>query len=100
MAQLMATLAAHQLDDGTEHFDPSTLAVTTIDTGNPANNVIPASCRATVNIRFNDDHNSADLTKWLQQEVQKISDDSGIDIDMTTKVSGESFQGRQSAIWF
>jgi succinyl-diaminopimelate desuccinylase len=44
---------------GTEHFDPSTLAVTTIDTGNPASNVIPAEGRATVNIRFNDRHSGA-----------------------------------------
>jgi succinyl-diaminopimelate desuccinylase len=27
---------------GTAHFDPSTLAIVTIDTGNPATNVIPA----------------------------------------------------------
>lgn len=40
MAELMHVLAAHELDQGTDHFDPSSLAVVTIDTGNPATNVI------------------------------------------------------------
>ena len=91
MAQLMATLAAHQLDDGTEHFDPSTLAVTTIDTGNPANNVIPAQCKATVNIRFNDTWTSDALTNWLNRELQGVSALFDVEIEMRTQVSGESF---------
>lgn len=91
MAQLMATLATHELDQGTEHFDASTLAITTIDTGNPANNVIPAETRATVNIRFNDTHNSDGLITWLQSETDKIAKETGIKIEMRTQVSGESF---------
>ena len=91
LARLMAELDRHVLDEGTEHFDPSTLAVTTIDTGNPANNVIPAQCRATVNIRFNDAHSSASLTEWLKREAEKVAWDTGIEIAMETKVSGESF---------
>ena len=91
MARLMADLDAHVLDEGTEHFDASTLAVTTIDTGNPATNVIPAECRATVNIRFNDAHNSDELTAWLRAEMARIAEATGIEFDMTVKVSGESF---------
>jgi succinyldiaminopimelate desuccinylase (EC 3.5.1.18) len=41
VARLVDILASHELDQGTAHFDPSTLAVVTIDTGNPATNVIP-----------------------------------------------------------
>ncbi|MDB4558643.1 succinyl-diaminopimelate desuccinylase [Amylibacter sp.] len=91
MAQLMATLAAHALDDGTQHFDPSTLAVTTIDTGNTANNVIPAQCRSTVNIRFNDTWSSEALIKWLTREMQGVAALFDIEFDMKTQVSGESF---------
>jgi succinyl-diaminopimelate desuccinylase len=91
MARLMDRLDTHELDRGTEFFDPSTLAVTTIDTGNPANNVIPATCRATVNIRFNDSHHSTDLIAWLRAEADKVAGETGIAFDMTTKVSGESF---------
>ena len=91
IARLMDRLATHVLDEGTEYFDPSTLAVTTIDTGNPANNVIPAQCRATVNIRFNDAHDSAGLIQWLEAEAAKVAGETGVEITMTTKVSGESF---------
>jgi succinyl-diaminopimelate desuccinylase len=91
MARLMDRLASHVLDEGTEHFEASTLAVTTIDTGNPANNVIPAECRATVNIRFNDAHSSDDITAWLQSEADKIAGESDVEVGMTTSVSGESF---------
>jgi succinyl-diaminopimelate desuccinylase len=91
MAQLMANLAAHELDNGTEHFDASSLQITTIDTGNPANNVIPAETRSTVNIRFNDAHTSDKLTKWLQSEVKKVAEATDIEIDMRVQVSGESF---------
>ena len=91
MARLMDRLASHTLDTGTEFFDASTLAVTTIDTGNPATNVIPAACRATVNIRFNDAHTSAALIAWLNDEAGKVAAETGIEFEMTTKVSGESF---------
>jgi len=91
MARLMDQLASHTLDTGTDHFDASTLAVTTIDTGNPATNVIPAVCRATVNIRFNDLHNSADLIAWLRRIANDLATTEGVKIDMVTQVSGESF---------
>ena len=88
LAQLITDLAGHELDTGTDHFDASTLAVTTFDTGNPATNVIPAECR---NIRFNDAHTSDMLISWLQTEATRVVKHTGVDIEMTTKVSGESF---------
>jgi succinyl-diaminopimelate desuccinylase len=91
MARLMDRLASHELDKGTEHFDASTLAVVTIDTGNPATNVIPAECTATVNIRFNDTHSGASLTDWLKEEAEKAAAEFDVDISMRVKISGESF---------
>lgn len=91
MARLMDVLSSRVLDEGTEHFDPSSLQVLTIDTGNPATNVTPAQTRATVNIRFNDAHNSTDLTAWMQEEVDKVASDFDVRVEMQLKVSGESF---------
>ncbi len=91
VARLIDRLSRDVLDEGTEHFDPSTLAATTIDTGNSANNVIPATCRATVNIRFDDAHDSVSLTQWLRSEADAVASQTGVSIDMTVKVSGESF---------
>ncbi len=91
MVRLMDRLASHELDQGTDHFDASTLAITTVDTGNPATNVIPAQCRATVNIRFNDLHSGDSLSQWLNSMVDQVADETGITFDLRVKVSGESF---------
>lgn len=91
LARLIDRLASASLDEGSEHFDASTLTVTTFDTGNPATNVIPAQCRATVNIRFNDLHTSDSLTAMLRAAANEVASDTGVQIEMTTKVSGESF---------
>ncbi|PRY78213.1 succinyl-diaminopimelate desuccinylase [Yoonia maritima] len=91
MARLVDRLSSHVLDEGTDHFDPSTLAVVTIDTGNPATNVIPASCTAAVNVRFNDAHSSQSIIDWFAEEVAQIKGTFGVDIDTKVKVSGESF---------
>lgn len=91
MARLMDRLSSHELDTGTDHFDPSTLAVVTIDTGNPANNVIPAECRSAVNLRFNDLHSGQSLTDWMQSEADRVAEEFGVTIDVKVKISGESF---------
>ena len=91
IARLMDRLASHELDQGTDHFDASTLAVVTIDTGNPATNVIPAQCSGTVNIRFNDTHTGASLSDWLKAEAARVADEFGVQVDTKIKISGESF---------
>ncbi len=91
MARLIDRLASHELDRGTAHFDASTLAVVTIDTGNPATNVIPAQCRAAVNIRFNDAHSGAELSRWLHAQAAEVAQVFGVQIDTEIKISGESF---------
>lgn len=91
MVQLMTALEETALDEGTEHFDQSTLAITTIDVGNTATNVIPETCRATVNIRFNDNHSGKTLTEWLQSHLDKVSESTKTRIQMKVKISGESF---------
>ncbi|CUI34396.1 succinyl-diaminopimelate desuccinylase [Cognatishimia activa] len=91
MAQLMHQFSSYELDQGTEHFDASTLAVVTMDTGNPATNVIPSECKSTMNIRFNDAHSGASLTDWINEQVAETTRQTGIEIDVTIKISGESF---------
>lgn len=91
LARLMDRLASHELDQGTDHFDQSTLAVVTMDTGNSATNVIPAACRGAVNIRFSDAHSGASLTAWLQEEADRVAAEFGVKVAVRVKVSGESF---------
>ena len=91
LVRLLAALEAEPLDQGTAHFDASTLAITTIDCGNPATNVIPAKGTATVNIRFNDSHSGASLTAWLQDKADAVAAETGVRFDLRVSISGESF---------
>ncbi len=86
VAMLQALIAA-PLDEGTAHFQPSTLQVSTIDIGNPAPNVIPGLARATFNIRFNDRWTSDSLKDWLKQKLDAVGGRYSLDFH----VSGESF---------
>ena len=91
LVKLLTRLEAQPLDTGTAHFDASTLAITTIDCGNPANNVIPAKGSATVNIRFNDAHSGASLSRWLQDHATAVQAETGVQIGLRITISGESF---------
>jgi succinyl-diaminopimelate desuccinylase len=91
LAQLVTQFASHKLDKGNEHFDPSTLAFTTVDVGNDTTNVIPGEARAAFNIRFNDKHTPDSLINWVTDRAQRIAQESGCQIDITSQTSGVSF---------
>ena len=80
-----------RLDEGSAHFEPSHLQITTIDCGNPASNVIPAQATATVNIRFNDTHSGDTLSAWLRHEAEAMAEATGCEIGLRISVSGEAF---------
>jgi succinyl-diaminopimelate desuccinylase len=91
MVRLLAKLEAEPLDRGNADFDPSTLAITTVDCGNTASNVIPARATATVNIRFNDTHSGETLSAWLRSEAEAVAEATGVEIGLAISVSGEAF---------
>ncbi|MGE5516557.1 MAG: succinyl-diaminopimelate desuccinylase [Bacteroidota bacterium] len=94
LLDILRRLTETPLDQGSEHFQASTLALTTVDVGNPATNVIPAEARAGFNIRFNDLHSGASLEKWIRDTVEAA----GGDVDCTVEVSGESFLTQPGAL--
>ena len=87
MVRMLAPLIEKPLDDGTEHFQPSNVEITSADVGNTASNVVPARARATINIRFNDTHDSASLTKWLRDTFDAV----GGTYELGVRVTGEAF---------
>ena len=91
LAGICTRLAETPLDLGSTHFQPSTLALTSIDTGNPVSNVIPSEGRAVFNVRFNDRHTSKSIKVWAEQIVETGLDGTGCTAEMDWKVSGESF---------
>jgi succinyl-diaminopimelate desuccinylase len=69
LVAMLHALVAAPLDDGTPHFQPSSLQIATIDVGNPTDNVIPGTARATINIRFNDRWTSATIKDWVKRRL-------------------------------
>ncbi|HTH98608.1 MAG TPA: succinyl-diaminopimelate desuccinylase [Stellaceae bacterium] len=87
LVQMLHRLTAKPMDQGTEHFEASTLQISTIDIGNPATNVIPTQARACFNIRFNDGWTGESVEEWLRDELAVIGGPHALSV----KVSGESF---------
>jgi succinyl-diaminopimelate desuccinylase len=54
LVKYLDTLKGAIFDKGSAFFPPTNLEITTIDTGNPASNVIPGEARAVFNLRFSD----------------------------------------------
>ena len=69
---MLAPVNGVTLDTGNAYFDASTAHVTTIDTGNKAGNVIPATVSASFNIRFNTEHKAEDLIGWLEEHFDRV----------------------------
>jgi succinyl-diaminopimelate desuccinylase len=91
MASFINRLSAWTLDSGSEHFERSTLALTTVDVGNPAVNVIPAEATAGFNIRFNDLHAPQSLMSSIEKFAAEVTRAHGGEITLASSVSGVSF---------
>ena len=97
LVALLNALLALTLDEGTDHFQPSRLELTSIDVGNEATNVIPGAAAARFNVRFNDRHTGASLERTIRAHL----DATGEPYDLAIEVSGEAFvtpPGRLSTI--
>jgi succinyl-diaminopimelate desuccinylase len=87
LLKMLAAITETPLDEGTEHFQPSSVVISTIDVGNPATNVIPSEARATFNIRFNDLHTQASLKARLEETFNAI----GGEYEFRAQANGEAF---------
>ncbi len=101
IVKMLETITSKELDQGTDHFQASTIQVSTIDVDNPATNVIPAKAKATFNVRFNDLHKATDIERWLREQFDMLTNQTDGSYDLITKVSGEAFlspPGQLSAV--
>jgi len=87
LGKMIAALTDTPLDDGTEHFQPTSLQFSTVDVGNNASNVIPAQASATFNSRFNDSF----TIESLEAEVRRRLDAVGGSYDLSLGSSSTSF---------
>ncbi len=87
LVRILAAIDTVTLDEGTEWFQPSNIEFTDIEVGNGATNVIPASARARLSIRFNDQQKGADLVEM----IERIAHDVEPGAKVMGKISGEAF---------
>lgn len=86
LARLTNALVTTPLDQGTTHFAPSSLQLTSIDVGNPASNVIPAKATARFNIRFNDTFTPESLEARVRETLNAV--DTRYDLQATVSGGG------------
>jgi succinyl-diaminopimelate desuccinylase len=87
LIRALDALTSAPVDAGTDWFEASSLQITSVDVGNGATNVIPASARAALNIRFNDGHSGDSLTAWVRATLSRYAER----FDLESSISGESF---------
>jgi len=91
LAHVLNWLSELRLDDGTTQFAPSNLEVTSVETGNTADNVIPAQVTARFNIRFNDAHTPESLQGLIAGRITETLAGTGLSHDLDFHLSGDSF---------
>ena len=88
---ILGMLQSRHLDHGSEFFQPSNLEITTVDVGNPTENMIPETARARFNIRFNVAHSGASLTEWVEGILEEARQGFDGTVEAEIRISGESF---------
>jgi len=91
MLGILSKLQARHLDDGSEFFQPSNFEITTIDVGNPTENMIPETARARLNVRFNINHTGVSLSEWIESVIADAQENFSGEITANFRISGESF---------
>ncbi len=86
---MLAALQDEPFDQGSPHFEPSHLEITSIDVGNPAVNVIPAEAHARFNIRFNEHHTSQSLRALIEERCKAAAQ--GSTFRISYEPASESF---------
>ena len=87
LVRILAEIDSVSLDAGTDWFQPSNIEFTDIEVGNGATNVIPASARARLSIRFNDRHSGAELVAMIERIAHAVEPRA----KLIGKISGEAF---------
>ena len=73
LARMIDRLSTTPLDQGSQHFQPSSLQATILSVPNSATNVIPGSARANFNIRYNDLHTRPGIEAWVRERCEEAA---------------------------
>ena len=99
LSKLLTNILAEPLDNGNKFFLPTSIQIPTFDVGNSAHNVIPEIARATINIRFNDEHTAESLIDWLRKKIDEVfSREKNASCHFTEEISARSFINKEGEL--
>ncbi len=92
LARFIDWISRAKLDEGNDHFGPTTLAVTTVEVGNSAGNVVPARAMAKFNVRYSTEHSYQSLRDWVDAQIATMQADVG------GRWTAKSYEGAEAFI--
>lgn len=95
LANILAAIKSKAIDVGNEFFPPSNLEITSIETSEAAQNVIPEWARAKMSVRYNTLHTDKDIEQWLRGICDQYAQDK---YTLTPRLSGEPFLTKPGAL--
>ena len=93
-APAIAELAATVWDSGNEHFPPTTWQISNIKGGTGATNVIPGTVEILFNFRFS----TASTPESLQQRLEEVLKQHGVDYDIAWTLGARPFLTAEGAL--
>lgn len=88
LANILADIKSKPLDNGTEHFLPTGLEITALDTPEGAHNVIPEWASAHMSVRYNTEHTAAGIAAYLSAIGDRYAKGK---YELVERLSGEPF---------
>ena len=91
LARIIDRLSETPLDDGTSHFQPSSLEATIVSVPTRATNVIPGSAQANFNIRYNDLHTRPGIEAWVRAQCEAAAREVDARFSLAFEGTGDVF---------
>jgi succinyl-diaminopimelate desuccinylase len=91
LARIIDKLSSTPLDQGSQHFQPSSLQATIVSVPNSATNVIPGSARANFNIRYNDLHTRPGIEAWVRERCEAAAREVDARFELSFEGTGSVF---------
>jgi succinyl-diaminopimelate desuccinylase len=88
LAPVLSTLCQIEWDHGNEDFPPTSFQVSNVNSGTGVTNVIPGTAELIFNFRYS----TESTHEQLQQQVESVLDDAGLDYDLVWSLSGKPFR--------
>jgi succinyl-diaminopimelate desuccinylase len=91
LVRIIDRLSGLKLDEGTEKFEASHVAVTVISVPNTATNVIPGQARAMFNVRYNDTHTRAKIEQTIRNCCEEAANEVAAEASVSFSGTGDVF---------